>query len=116
MKRGETAHRQPAHVRFRRFEVAEDVADVVARTRLRILLRIVGHVGGWIAARAEGDAAVEAREEPHLRLPAAVIAGVLVDEDERRPLAAFLVVKADGVVRGCVRHASPGRRMASWWP
>src|SRR3972149_5238355 len=48
--------------------------------------RVLGDVGGRVAARVEGDRAVAAREEAHLRPPALPVARELVDEQERRPL------------------------------
>ena len=79
-------------------ERVEHAADVVARARLRVALEVLGHVGGRIAARVVGDAAVAAREVAHLRLPAAVVAGELVHEDDRRAAAGLLVVQLDAVV------------------
>src|ERR1039457_1118254 len=49
------------------------------------------------AARV-GDTAVGRREVPDLRLPAAVIAGELVDEQQRLPRACLLRVQRDAVV------------------
>ena len=58
--------------------------DVVAAALLRIALDVRWHVRRRIAARVVGDAAVAAREMAHLRLPAAVVAGELVHEHDRR--------------------------------
>src|SRR5258708_27203939 len=68
--------------------------DVIPRMRLRIARAVFRHVGGRKAARVVGDAAEVAREEAQLRLPAAVIAGELVHEHERRAAAALLVIQA----------------------
>ncbi len=84
----------------------EHAADVVARARLRVALDILGHVGGRIAARVVGDAAVAAREVAQLRLPAAVVAGELVHEHDRRAAAGLLVVELDAVVGGKLRHVA----------
>src|SRR5258707_12072379 len=71
--------------------------DVIPRMRLRIARAVLRYVGGRKAARVVGDAAEVAREEAQLRLPAAVIAGELVHEHERRAAAALLVIQAGGV-------------------
>src|SRR6266852_458704 len=59
---------------------------------LRVRLYVVENVRRRIAARVEGDRAVAAGEEAHLEMPAPVIAGELVDEDQRQALPRFLVV------------------------
>src|SRR5215831_12476253 len=79
-------------------EPVEYTPDVLGRTLLRVRLDVVGHVRGRIAARVERDRAVPAREEARLQMPAAVVAGELVDEDQRQALARFLVVDVDAVV------------------
>jgi hypothetical protein len=43
-------------------------------------------------------------EEPHLRLPAAVIAGELVHEHDRLALAGVLVIQSHAVVGRCLAH------------
>src|SRR6185503_18104148 len=52
---------------------------------------------------------VPAREEPHLRLPAAAVAGVLVDEDERLPGPRLLEVELYAVFGDCMRHGQAPR-------
>jgi hypothetical protein len=81
-------------------EMIEYRGRIVGLLRLAIGGGIVGHVGGRIAARVIGDAAVAAGEMPHLRLPAAVIAGELVREDHRGAGPGLLVIEADRVIRG----------------
>src|SRR5258706_16291632 len=84
--------------------------DVIPRMRLGVARSIFRHVGGRKAARVVGDAAEVAREEPQLRLPAAVIAGELVHEHERRAAAALLVIQAGGaLLRGGGAQKSYGR-------
>src|SRR5258708_14972001 len=70
--------------------------DVVLRMRVGVARAVLRHVGGRKAARVEGDAAEAAREEAQLRLPAAVVAGELVHEHERRAAAALLEIQAGG--------------------
>jgi len=55
-------------------------------------------VGRRIAARRVDDAAVAAAQRADLRLPAAVVARELVDEEDRRAVAGLLPVQADPVV------------------
>src|SRR3954468_14596322 len=66
---------------------------------------VVRHVGGWKAARVIGDAAEVAREKAKLRLPAAVVAGKLVDEEHGRAAARFLVIEPGAIPGGGVGHA-----------
>src|SRR5207247_1504433 len=86
-------------------EVVENGSDVVARTRLRIAFPICGHIGGGITAGVERSTAVAAREEPHLRLLAAMVAGKLVDADDRRADAGFLVIELHAIIGSGVGHS-----------
>src|SRR5579862_524086 len=106
MQHGKAAHRDADDVRLRNVESVEHGADVVARPLLRILIPVLRHVGGRIAARVERDAAVAPREIAQLRLVAADVAGEFVDEDDRVAGAGFLVIEADAVVGGEVGHYS----------
>src|SRR6185503_11067272 len=72
-----------------------DSQHVVARDVLAVLRAVARHVGGRIAALAVGDAAVGACEEPHLRLPGAVVAGIFMHKDDGRAAARFLVIQPD---------------------
>ena len=105
MQRREPAHRQAHDMGTVDPEMVENGSDVIARTRLRIAFRICGHIGRGITAGVERNAAVAAREEPHLRLPAAMVAGKLVDEDDRRADAGFLVVELHAIIGGGVGHS-----------
>src|SRR5262249_59233644 len=78
----EAAHGEAADMGLLDLEPVEYTPDVLGRTLLRVRLDVVGHVRGRIAARVERDRAVAAREEARLQMPAAVIAGELVDEDQ----------------------------------
>src|SRR5258708_26145463 len=91
--------------------------DVIPRMRLRIARAVLRYVGGRKAARVVGDAAEVAREEAQLRLPAAVIAGELVHEHERRAAAALLVIQADGAPPHCETDEAHSRqtRLMAWW-
>src|SRR6185295_8147933 len=85
MKGGEGTHRQPDHVCTLDAEPVQHGKDVVPRPRLRIALRVLGHLRGRVAPGVVGDAAVTAREVAELRLPAAMVARELVHEDDGRP-------------------------------
>src|SRR3989454_12777628 len=56
------------------------------------------------AARIEGDATEVAREKAHLRLPAAIVAGEFMDEQQRHAAARCLVIELDAVLGGGVGH------------
>src|SRR6266852_458702 len=86
------AHREAADVSLRDPQAVEHAPDVLGRALLRVRLYVVENVRRRIAARVEGDRAVAAGEEAHLEMPAPVIAGELVDEDQRQALPRFLVV------------------------
>jgi hypothetical protein len=87
-------------VRLVDLQAVEDAADVVTGARLGIAGRVLRHLGGRPASRIEGDATVAPREIAHLRLPAAIVAGELVHEDDRRTAARLLVIELDAVVGG----------------
>src|SRR5258708_31945005 len=55
------------------------------------LFRSLRHIGGRIAARIDGDAPIVTRGIAHLRLPRAIVAGELMDEDDRNAFAGLLV-------------------------
>ena len=56
------------------------------------------------------------REEPHLRLPVAVVAGEFVAEQDRRAAAGLLVIEPDVVAGGGVGHViSSIFLMAAGW-
>src|SRR5688572_11462085 len=73
MQRGEGTHGEADDMGAREAERIQHAADVVAGAGLRVALPVLRHIRGRIAARVVGDAAVAAREMPHLRLPAALI-------------------------------------------
>jgi len=98
VQRGEAAHRQADHVRLADLEAVEHSDRVGDRPLLGVRLRVGGHVRRGVAAGRVGDAAIGRREEPHLRLPAPVVAGELVDEQERLALAGLLGVQLHAVV------------------
>ena len=84
MQRGVGAHGVADDMGLVDLERVHQRDDVVAEDVLAVARAVFRHVGGRIAALAEGDAAVGARKVPHLRLPAAPVAGIFVHEDDRR--------------------------------
>ena len=107
VQRGEPAHRQSDNMRLVDLQMIQHRPDVVRRSCLRILRHILGHIGWWIATRIVGNGTITLAEMPHLRLPASIIAGVFVHEDNWPARAGFFVVKAHSVISHCVRHRYP---------
>jgi hypothetical protein len=105
VQRREGAHRAADHVRLAQLQRVEHRDDVVALALLLVVLRALRHVARRIAARVVGDAAVRACEVAQLRLPAAMVAGELVHEHERRAAAGLFVVQVDAVVGADRGHA-----------
>src|SRR5581483_2560381 len=104
MQRRVGAHGMADDVRLRELECIHERDDVVARDVLPVPLGIARHIGRRIAALAVGDAAMRAREMPQLRLPAAIVAGIFVHENDRRALPGLFVIEADAVGSRDVRH------------
>ena len=104
MDGGEAAHRQADDVGLVDLERVEHGADVVAGARLRVLRDVVRHVGGRIAARVVGDAAVAPAEMAKLRLPGAHVACKFVHEQDRRAGSDLVVIKLHAVVGGEMGH------------
>jgi hypothetical protein len=77
------------------------------RAVLAVAMRIGRDVRRRVAARGVRDAAVAGREVPHLRLPAAVVTGELVDEQQRLASAGDLGVQGDAVVSVDHGHDRP---------
>ena len=94
MQRGRSPHRMADDVRSVDAERVHHRDDVIAEMILAVFAGIVGDIGRRIAALAVGDAAMRAREMPHLRLPAAPVAGIFMHEDDRRSLRPLLHNKA----------------------
>jgi hypothetical protein len=86
------------------FEVIEDCERVVVEMPEAVDFGRSRHVGGRIAARGIGDAAMAAREIAHLRLPVGVVGRELVEEDDRRSAARLLEIESDIVARDGVGH------------
>jgi hypothetical protein len=101
---GVAAHRQADDVRLVDLEMIEHRDRVVAEIFIAVDVRGSRHVRRRIAARGIDDAAMLAREMPHLRLPAAVVAGEFVHEQNRRAAAGFLVIEAHAVFRQGMGH------------
>ena len=89
------AHRQADEMRFRDLEMIEHGERVGVEMLVGVDLGRWRHVGGRVAARGIGDAAVAAREVAHLRLPIGVVGRELVQEDDRRSAARFFEIEAD---------------------
>jgi hypothetical protein len=66
--------------------------------------RVVGNVGGRIAARRHDDTAVGPGKMRYLRRPAAVVAGELVEEQDRMAGAPLLDVELRAVLCSDMRH------------
>ena len=86
------AHRQPDQMGRGNFQMIEHRDRVVAEMLVAVGIGI-GDVRGDVAARRIGDAAMAAREVAHLRLPARIVGGKLVNEQDRRSAAGFLKIK-----------------------
>ena len=93
-------------------ETVEHRHHVVARDVLAVGFGLVGDVGRQVAAGVEGDAAVGAREVPHLRLEAPVVPGELVHEHEGDAPSRFLIVQTGAVGRGDGRQGRPQQNPA----
>src|SRR4029079_18537032 len=98
MKRAEAARRQADNMSLVDLQSIEHRANVIARALLRIFFLVFRDVGGRIAARVEGDAAIVLREMTDLLLPRAAIAGKFVHKDNRNPFAGFFVIELHSVV------------------
>ena len=61
-------------------------------------------LGRFVSARRKSDAAVTPRQVPHLRLPAGIIGGELVNEQDRGAASGFFIVKPRLVLCAGVRH------------
>ncbi len=88
MECGGPAHGQAHDVRRADVQIVEDGEDIVAGACLRVAGDVRQYIGARPAARVEGDAAVAPGEVAHLRLPTAMVAGKLMDEDDGVPLPA----------------------------
>src|SRR5204863_7995807 len=105
MQRRKPAHRQADDMGALELQVIEQRDRVVARMLLRIAAAVLRHLGRRKAARVVGDAAEVAGKEAKLGLPAPVVAGELVDENDGRAVARLLVVQTGRVPRDCMGHA-----------
>ena len=63
-----------------------------------------GDIGGRVAARGLGDAAVAAREVTHLRLPIGVVGREFMQKENRRAAACFLIIEPDIVACDGIGH------------
>jgi hypothetical protein len=97
MQRGVGAHGVPDDVGFGDIQRIHDGDDVSAGDVLTVTRGVGGNIQGRVAALAIGDAPMGAAEAAHLRLPRAVVAGKLMDEDHGRARAGFLIIKIHAV-------------------
>jgi len=97
MRGREGALRQADDMRLGDPQMVQHVAHIADGVLLAVLRGVVGYVRARVAAERIGDAAVPAREEAHLRLPAAEIAAILVHEKDRRAGAHLLIVKLHAI-------------------
>src|SRR5262245_18177512 len=90
----EGSHAEPDDVSLVDSKMFEHRRDVVGRTVLSVRRIILGHVGGGIAARVEGDASILPREPSDLAFPFAVVGAELVHEHDRIAGSGFLEVES----------------------
>ena len=102
--RREAAHGQAADMRAGNAEAVEHGQDVVGGHVLAVGRGLLRHVGWRVAAGREADRAVAAAEMVQLQRPAAVVAGELVNEDQRRAVPGFLYEQLYVVRRGREAH------------
>src|SRR5205807_1749586 len=81
---------------------------VVARDVLGIACGIGRNVRWRITALAEGDAAMLAAEVADLRLEAAIVPGIFVNEQHRGPAARLLEMEPGAVTCGDLGHGTGG--------
>ena len=86
------SHGEAADVGLLDFQVFENAVEVVDGVLLGVGVWVGGDVGGGIASGVVGYGEVGAGEEVDLGVPALPTAGVFVDEDDGKSLAAGLVV------------------------
>src|SRR5450755_3728119 len=98
------AHRQADDVRSVDLEMIEHGDGVAHHVQVAVGVARGRHVGRRITAKGISDAAVALAEFAQLRLPAAVIAGEFVHEQNRRALPYFFVIEPHVVGCGGVRH------------
>jgi len=101
---GKGPHGEAHHMGGAEVQAGEDGGDVVGGAVLGIGARVGGHVRGRVAAGVVGDAAVAAREVADLRLPAAGVAGELMDEDDGGAGAGLDIVQRDTIIRHDMGH------------
>ena len=93
LQTGIAAHRQADEMRGIDLEVIEHRHRVAHDVVVAVDIRVCRHIGRRVAARRIGDAAVALAELAHLRLPAAVVGGEFVHEQNGRALPDLLVIK-----------------------
>src|SRR5437763_64831 len=104
MQHGESAHRKADAVRRVHSGRVENRDRVLDRTALRVGRLFRGHVRRWIATGRVRDALMTSRQVHDLRLPASMVAGELVDEQDRNARTGDFVVQLDSVRAASLRH------------
>ena len=83
--------------------MAKDGVEVRDRLSLRVGLRVGGYTGGRVTPGVVGDYLVAAGEGPDLGIPAAVVPGELVAQDEGEARAGDLVIDIHSIY-GYIGH------------
>src|SRR5437870_10987682 len=99
MKRSESAHRKANNVRALEAQMIEHRSDVVGRASLGIGSLACRHLRRRITSGIECDRAIAPAEMAHLCLPATMIPGKFVHEDQRRAGTGLFIIKANSVIR-----------------
>src|SRR5215471_6393647 len=93
LQRGIAPHGQADEVRAVDLQVIEHGDRVSHDVHVGVSRWVARHVGRSVAARRVGDAAIAPAELAQLRFPAAMVAGELVYEQNRRALTDLLVIE-----------------------
>ncbi len=105
VKGGEATHRESNDVSTIDLEVIEHGQRIRHRPELREGSTVIGNVRRGVATGCVRDALVTPREAGYLRFPAAVIAGELVNEQDRSAVASsHLVMEGNAVIGQGMRH------------
>jgi hypothetical protein len=104
VKRAEAAHREADDVSPVDPQALEHRERVLDGVLLRVGVELSGDCRRRVSTGGVGHTAVARTEMRHLGLPAAVVAGKLVDQEEGHSGPPLLDMESDSVDRGDVRH------------